>query len=60
MGATNDEAYLCLKALASSVRREISLISPLIRHVVYNSLKKNKEKNIRLCISYVHSTSGLY
>ena len=55
MGTTNDEAYLCLKALASSVRRNISLILPLIRHVIHN-----KEKNIRMCIMYVQSTAGLF
>ena len=55
MGTTNDEAYLCLKALASSVRRNKSKILPLIRH-----LKKDKEKNIRMCISYVQSTAGLF
>ena len=36
MGTTNDEAYLCLKALASSVRRNKSLTLPLIRHVIHN------------------------
>ena len=55
MGTTNDEAYLCLKALAFSVRRNKSLILPLIGHVIHN-----KEKIIRMCITYVQSTAGLF
>ena len=49
MGTTNDEAYLCLKALASSVRRNKSLILPLIRHVIYNRQRKTK-KRIQECV----------
>ena len=55
MDITNDEAYLCLKALASLVRRNKSLILPIIRHVIHN-----KEKNIRMCITYVQSNAGLF
>ena len=51
MGMTNDEAYLCLKALAPNKK----LMLPLIRHVIHN-----KEKNIRMCITYVQSTAGLF
>ena len=48
MGTTNDEAYLCLKALASSVRRNKSSILPLIRHVIHNLQRKTK-KRIQEC-----------
>ena len=55
MGTTNDEAYLCLKALTPSLLRNKSLILPLIRHVIHN-----KESNIRMCITYVQSTASLF
>ena len=53
MGTTNDEAYLCLKALASSVRRNKSLILPLISHVCKEKQRKvNENAHIARIVNY--------